>query len=499
MKRTNRTAVVIAVMLTNFLAAVDVTIVGTAMPTIIGQLGGLPLMSWVFSAYLLSSTVSTPIYGKLSDLYGRKIIYNVGTVIFLIGSVLAGISGSMIQLILFRTIQGLGAGAILSTAMTIIGDIFTLEERGRVQGWFSGVWGIASIIGPALGGFIVDYFSWPWVFYINVPFGILAILLLGFGLHEELEKRRHAIDYAGAFALTLSMTSLLLALLQGEAHKWTSAYILTLFVMAAVSFIAFLYVERKAKEPIVPLDLFRHGVITISTLVSFLVGAVLMGVTSYIPIYVQGVLGDSATQAGSTLTPMSIGWMCGSIFGGRRMVKWGFRSLGLYGVIAIALGACLLTGFTPATGRYYAMAALIVMGIGFGFSTLSLVVAVQSVVEWNRRGISTATNQFVRTLGSSIGVAVMGALLNSRVVAILTGRQVPGDPLQVTNLLLEPAKREALAPALRDTLVFALGSGLRLVYVTIAACAVIACVMMFFFPRNIQEGRLASEKAKREG
>ncbi|GIM48273.1 MFS transporter [Collibacillus ludicampi] len=491
MKKTNRTAVVIAVMLTNFLAAVDVTIVGTAMSTIIGQLGGLPLMSWVFSAYLLSSTVSTPIYGKLSDLYGRKVIYNVGTIIFLIGSVLAGLSASMVQLILFRTIQGLGAGAILSIAMTIIGDIFTLEERGRVQGWFSGVWGISSIIGPALGGFIVDYFSWPWVFYINVPFGILAILLLGFALHENIEKRRHAIDYLGAVMLSVSMTALLLGLLQGQEHKWTSVYIIALFVIAVVAFAVFLFIETRVEEPIVPLDLFRHSVISISTVVSFMIGAVLMGVTSYIPIYVQGVLGDSATQAGSTLTPMSIGWMIGSIFGGRRLVKWGFRTLGLYGVFAIALGACLLTGFSQATGRYYAMLSLLVMGIGFGFSTLSLVVAVQSVVEWNRRGISTATNQFVRTLGSSIGVAVMGALLNYRIVAMLRGKPLAdSDPLQVTNVLLEPARRAALPPAFRDTLIHALSSGLFLVFVAIAVCAVIACITMLFFPRNVQEGHV---------
>lgn len=486
MRKTNRTAVVIAVMLTNFLAAVDVTIVGTAMPTIIGELGGLPLMSWVFSAYLLSSTVSTPIYGKLSDLYGRKIIFSVGTIIFLIGSILAGLSATMVQLIMFRTLQGLGAGAILSIAMTIVGDIFTLEERGRVQGWFSAVWGISSIIGPALGGLIVDFFSWPWVFYINVPFGVLAILLLWFSLHETIEKRRHSIDYAGAITLSLSMTALLLALLQGARFSWINGWILGLCFVSVITFVLFIRLEGKVKEPIVPLDLFHHPVISISTVVSFLVGAVLMGITSYIPIYVQGVLGGSATEAGSTLTPMSIGWMVGSIYGGRRLVSWGFRKLGLSGVFAIALGACLLLGFSEATGRYYAMLALLIMGVGFGFSTLSMVVAVQSVVSWNRRGISTATNQFVRTLGSSIGVAIMGALLNSRVVSMLHGEGFTEDPLQVTNVLLEPAKRASLTPELRQTLIQALGGGLHTVYIAIAVFAVVACLAMLFFPHGVQ-------------
>ncbi|MFC4767302.1 MDR family MFS transporter [Effusibacillus consociatus] len=414
--RTNRKAVVLAVMITNFLAAMDVTIVGTAMPTIVGKLGGLSLISWVFSAYLLTSAVSTPLYGKLADLFGRKIMFTIGAGIFLVGSVFCGMADSMTMLVIGRAVQGLGAGAIMAIASTILRDIFTVEERGRVQGLFSGVWGVAAIIGPALGGIIVDFLSWPWVFYINIPFGLLGILLLWFGLDEQIEKKKHAIDFVGAFILTASMTALLLAILQGGKWSWTHPATLSLLAVSFVGVLAFLYVERRAKEPIVPLELFKIRVIVVSNATSFLVGAVLLGVTSYIPLYVQEVLKGSPTEAGFTLTPMSIAWMIGSVYGGRNLVAWGFRRLAYLGVAFIAAGAVLLSVLAPESGRIFAMVLMAVMGIGLGMSTLAFTVAVQSEVDWNRRGIATATNQFVRSLGSSIGVAVMGAVLSCQML-----------------------------------------------------------------------------------
>lgn len=415
--RTNRRAVVLAVMLTNFLAAMDVTIVGTAMPTIVQKLGGLSLISWVFAAYLLTSSVSTPIYGKLADLFGRKIMFTIGGGIFLLGSVLCGMSQSMLMLVIGRAVQGLGAGAIMAIATTILGDIFSVEERGRVQGLFSGVWGVAAIIGPAVGGLIIDFLSWPWVFYMNLPVGLLGILILWFALHEQIERKKHAIDYLGAVALTVSMTVLLLAILKGGEWSWTHPATLSLFAVAVAGIIIFLFLERRAQEPIVPLELFNNRVILVSNVTSFLLGAVLMGVSSYIPLFVQEVLQRSATEAGFTLTPMSITWMFGSIYAGRNLVKWGFRRTAYLGVAFIAAGGVMLSLLSLDTGRLFAMLVMAILGIGLGMATLAFTVAVQSEVDWNRRGIATATNQFVRSLGSSIGVAVMGAVLNYRMVS----------------------------------------------------------------------------------
>ncbi|GAX91846.1 MDR family MFS transporter [Effusibacillus lacus] len=415
--KTNRKAVVLAVMLTNFLAAVDVTIVGTAMPTIVGKLGGLALISWVFSAYLLTSSVSTPIYGKLADLFGRKIMFTIGAAIFLIGSTLCGMAGSMLALVIGRAVQGLGAGAVMAIATTILGDLFTVEERGRIQGLFSGVWGFAAIVGPALGGLIIDWLSWPWVFYINLPIGLLGVLILWFSLHEQIDKKSHSIDYGGALTLTTSMTALLLVILQGAQWTWTNPATLALSSLALLGLIAFLMIERRAKEPIVPLELFKNKVIAISNATSFLVGAVLLGVTSYIPLYVQEVLGRTPTEAGFTLTPMSVAWMIGSVYGGRNMVTWGFRRLAYLGVAFITAGSVFLSMLTPESGRWFGMILMSILGLGLGMATLAFTVAIQSEVDWNRRGIATASNMFIRSLGSSIGVAIMGAVLNYRMAA----------------------------------------------------------------------------------
>lgn len=483
--RTHRKAVVLAVMLTNFLAAIDVTIVGTAMPTIVGKLGGLSLISWVFSAYLLTSAVSTPIYGKLADLFGRKIMFTVGSGIFLAGSVFCGVAGSMPVLVAGRLVQGLGAGAIMAIATTIIGDIFTVEERGRIQGLFSAVWGVSAIIGPALGGLIIDFLSWPWVFFLNLPVGLLGILILWFSLHEQIEKKKHIIDYSGASVLTLSMTALLLALLQGGKWSWMHPATLSLLAVSLIGTVVFFYLERRAKEPIVPPDLFKNRVIAVSNGTSFLVGAVLMGVTSYIPLFVQGVLGGSATEAGFTLTPMSVAWMVGSIYGGRHLVAWGFRRIAYLGVAFIAAGAVLLSVLSPGTGRVFAMAAMSILGIGLGMSTLAFTVAVQNEVDWNRRGIATATNQFIRSLGSTIGVAIMGAVLNLRMLDEIKGGPAGGlaDPLQTANNLLKEG-HAGLDPAVYTALTEALYAGLHSVFVWIGGIAIAAVGMMILFPKR---------------
>src|SRR5437016_3638906 len=326
MTRKSKIIVTIALMLGMSLAALDTTIVGTAMPTIVGKLGGITLYSWVFSVYLLTSTTSVPIYGKLADLFGRKPVFLFGTTLFLIGSVASGASQSMEQLIVFRAIQGLGAGAVLPIVLTIIGDIFALEERARVQGLFSGVWATSSIVGPALGGLIVDHFSWRWVFYINIPFGLLSAFLLIIALKENVERKKHSIDYLGTVTLTGGITALLFAMLQGGATwAWTSVPSLSLFALSVALIALFLFQEARASEPILPLTLFTNRIITISSIGGVILGVVMFGITSYVPLFVQVVRGGTATSAGVTLGPLLLAWPIAAAFSGKIILRYGYR------------------------------------------------------------------------------------------------------------------------------------------------------------------------------
>lgn len=416
---TNRVIVTVAVMLATFLAALDVTIVGTAMPTVIGRLGGMALFPWVFSIYLLTSSVTTPIYGKLADLFGRRLVFAWGAGIFLLGSALCGLSQNMVQLIVFRGIQGLGAGAVLPVTITIIGDIFTLEQRARMQGLFSSVWGISAIIGPALGGLIVDFLDWRWVFYINLPPGVLSIILLLVFLKEDRRRGRPQLDYLGSATLTLGIGALLLVLLQGGTYlPWTSPVIFGLFALSLVSLAGFFRAERRAPEPMLPLDLFHDRIITVAVVGNFLAGAVMIGASSYVPLFVQGVLGGTAVNAGAALAPMSIGWPVGSIVCGRVLLRVGYKRLAALGMLFQVTAAAMLLSLHPGTARPFVSAVSFVMGLGLGFCTTAFIVFVQAAVGWGRRGVATAAVQFMRTLGSTVGVALSGMVLN----ALLAGR-----------------------------------------------------------------------------
>jgi len=482
---TNRRAVVAAVMLANFLAAVDVSIIGTAMPTIIGTLGGLPIMSWVFSAFLLASTVTVPVYGKLADLFGRKIIFNLSCLVLLIGSVLCGLSQDMIQLIVFRAIQGLGAGGIMAVAATIIGDIFSVEERGRVQGLFSAVWGVSAVIGPLFGGLIIEFLSWEWVFYINVPIALVAMLVLWRALHENIEKKRHKIDYMGSITLTISMTALLLALLNGgNEYAWNSPEILSLFGTAAVVFGLFLWNEARVEEPLLPLDLFKNRTIAIAALTNLLIGGVLMGVSSYMPSYVQGVLGGTATQAGMVLTPLSLGWPLATFFIGSRLTRWGFRKTALLGMVLIAGSALALN--VSYSDIWQPMVILFFMGMGMGLAVLAFLVAVQSAVEWNRRGVATASLQFIRSLGSAIGVAVMGAVMNATILAQLRDQPAVEQPLEAVNGLLDEQLVTTMDPNLVQLLRHVFDNGLHQAFLLLGLFGLLGLLVTFLFPRAEQ-------------
>jgi drug resistance transporter, EmrB/QacA subfamily len=414
-KTTQRKMVTIAMLVSILLVAIDTTIVTTAMPHIVKQLSGLNLLSWVFAIYLLTSTVTTPIYGKLADLFGRKSIFIFGVMLFVVGSMVSGMAQTMYQLILFRGFQGLGAGAVMPLTFTIIADLYPGEERAKMQGVFSSVWGVAGLLGPLVGGLFVDNISWRWIFYINVPIGIIAILLVISFLHETtIEKTGKSIDYWGAALFSISMGSLLVALISGgQVYAWNSIEIISLFIVAVVFLIAFLFVESKAMEPMLPLSLFKIPVIAVSNTVGFVASGVLIGVDVYLPIWIQTLLGHSATSSGLTLMPMSFAWPLASTLAGRFMYRIGSKTTAVFGAVLIMAGSAWLLLVRTGSPYWYFVGVMIVIGFGMGCSFTPLTVLVQSAVGWNLRGAATASNTFSRSLGQTVGVAVLGTVFNN--------------------------------------------------------------------------------------
>ncbi len=483
--------VTFGVMLGLFLGALESTVVGTAMPTVIASLGGLHIYSWVFSAYILTSTVTVPLWGRLSDLYGRKRFILAGIAIFLVGSALSGAATSMGQLVLFRALQGLGAGALLPLGMTIIGEIYSLEKRARMQGLFSGVWGLASIIGPLIGGFITDHLSWRWVFYINIPFGIAAALLIGLALVEPRDHRKRvSIDYAGAITLTLLATLLLVTLGQQD---WGIFLKLGLLSVCALLVFVFLAVERRASEPIVPLSLFRHRIFSVSSANGFFVGMAMFGSLSFIPLFVQGVIGTTATEAGTALTPFMLCWVGFSIVGSRLILKIGYRPTALIGVGLLVLGFWGLATLNAQATRLAVMGYLAIAGAGMGFSMVTLLIAVQTSVPRDQLGIATSGTVFFRSIGGAVGVAVMGAVLSTQMNSQATqlpelGSLLPPeklmDLLRHPDALLSPAARAQLPAPVESALQQILATALHWVFVVGLVVAIFALIVTLFLPKG---------------
>ena len=475
MSRKRIILVTVGIMLSLFLASMESTVVATAMPTIVGQLGGLEHYSWVFSAFMLASTTAVPLYGKLSDLYGRRKLYVSAMALFLVGSVWCGLANSMTALIFARALQGVGAGGIMPLAFILIGEMFTLEQRAKMQGLFSGVWGVSSIVGPLLGGFLVDQFSWRWIFYINVLPGLLAAALVAFAWRDAHAHGhgRPAIDYAGAALLTVSVVMLLLGLMGSGTSSWM------LIAGSVVLFILLLWMERRAADPVLPLPLFGDRLFSTATAHGFLTGWALFGSVSFIPLFVQAVLGTTATQAGITLTPLLLGWVTASIIGTRLMLTVGYRRLGLIGMASFTIGAFLMAQAGMNTSQTSLMVFVTLMGIGMGLSVPSFLIAVQTTVNRRQLGTATSTLQFSRSIGGTLGVSVMGAALSARLASNLVEAHLDPDlvrqlldPLPGTEVVIAEGARAAMADAI------------HLVFVIAFAAAALAMVTVFFTPRK---------------
>jgi EmrB/QacA subfamily drug resistance transporter len=409
---------VMGVVLSIFLGAMESTVVATAMPKVVGTLGDLHMYSWVFSGFLLTSTVTMPLWGRLSDLYGRRPAYLTGLTIFLAGSALSGLSRSMLELIAFRMVQGLGAGSLITIGMTVVGDLFKLERRAKMQGLISGVWGVASLVGPLLGGLLTDYVSWRWVFYVNLPFGALAMWLIAGGLPRgRAAERRPTIDTAGIVLFALGVSALLLALVEaGRVGHWGGLDVAGLLAVAAVALGLFVSVERRAKEPMVPLTLFANRIVLAAIVTGFLAGMAMFGAISFVPLFLQTVTGTTATVAGFVLTPFVIGWVALSAASPRLVLRIGYRPVVFAGMLCLALAFVLLARWDAALTPAAAMSHVLVAGVGMGLNMVPMLIAVQGAVPRSELGIATSLTQFFRAVGGAIGLSVMGAVMAQRLV-----------------------------------------------------------------------------------
>ncbi|MCM3638037.1 MFS transporter [Sporosarcina luteola] len=483
-KKTNRPLVLISVMLAMFVGAVEATIVSTAMPAIAGELGGFSRYSWIFSAYLLMSTVTVLIYGKLADLFGRKPIFFVGLSIFLFGSILCGFATSMEMLIVFRLIQGLGAGAVMPIATTIVGDIYSTEERAKIQGYLSSVWGISAVSGPVIGGLIVQYWDWKYVFWVNVPLGLLAMVGIYFFLQEPATERKVAIDIKGAALLTTSLSIILFWLVEGgQSFGRSSSTSLLLIILGAGLFTFFIWTERKAEDPMMPFSIWKNPVILYANLVSLTTGVILIGVSSYLPTYVTGVMEQSAMIAGFTLTAMSIGWPIASSVAGHLLIRFGTFTVSFAGGISLVIGSLMFVWMTGESGPLWAAFSSFFVGVGMGLTSTSFIVTIQGAVSREQRGSATAANMFMRNFGNTVGAAIFGAVLNGSLMSTFRGKNLDYEVNDI-NLLLTEESRSTVPNSKMNILQQALDGSLQWVYVAVLIFAVISLLLILRIPRG---------------
>jgi EmrB/QacA subfamily drug resistance transporter len=445
--RSERGPILLSVMLSVGLVAIDATILATAVPSIVNDLGGFAHFPWLFSIYLLAQAVAVPIFGKFSDLVGRKRVMLIGVGLFVLGSILCGFAWSMPALIAFRALQGVGAGSVQPMAMTIIGDIYSVAERAKVQGYVASVWAASSVVGPTLGGVFVDFLNWRWIFFVNVPLGAVAAWMLVRRFVERVERKRHRIDYAGAVLLIVGASLIILGLLEGGVlWPWVSAPGIGILIVGVGLLVAFGFVERRAAEPILPGRVFRSRLLNSTNAAALAIGVILIGLTSYIPLFVQGVLGRTALVAGFALAALTLGWPLAASVAGRIYLRIGFRRTALTGSIFVIAGAVLLALLSPASAVWQVGLTCFVIGLGMGLSASPTLIAAQSSVEWQERGVVTGANLFARSMGSAVGVAIFGAIANATMRSRGGGRlasTTAGIPVAV----LDPALHKVFVAA----------------------------------------------------
>ena len=422
----HRGVLIAGLMVAMLFGALDNTIVGTALPRIVGDLGGLGMMTWLTTAYMLASTTIVPVAGKLADLMGRKSIYLAGLIIFIIGSALCGAAQTMEQLIWFRGLQGIGGGIMMPMAMIIIGDIFTGAQRAKWQGVFGAIFGLASILGPQVGGWIVDSMNWHWVFFINLPVGILAMILISIGLKGQHTKKVAKIDYGGVVTMSGGVVSLLLALsFGGTEYPWGSWQILGLFSLSAVLLTLFILIEGRAEEPILPLSLFKNKTFNVLNGIGFLMAVGMFGAIMFVPLFMQGIIGVSATESGTVMTPMMISMIIASIGGGQLVHKIGIRLQVFIGMMIMGAGFLLMSTMDMDTTKWMAMGYMIIVGLGMGLVMPLLTLALQESFPKSELWVVTSSSQFFRQIGGTFGMTILGVVMNTRSSQLLTQRMVP--------------------------------------------------------------------------
>ncbi|SEW36156.1 MDR family MFS transporter [[Clostridium] fimetarium] len=478
---TRKKNIVIALMVAMFLGAVEGTVVTTAIPTIVKDLHGFEIISLVFSIYLLTSAISTPIYGKLSDQFGRKNVLSIGIVIFLIGSILCGLSKSMYMLIAFRALQGLGAGAIFTITYTIIGDEFSLEERPKVQGGIGTVWGVASLLGPFLGGFLINVLSWHWIFFINIPFGILSIVLLQKSLKETFQKKKVKIDFAGIIVLSMAMMIFLNIFLDsGSFGLQKNVFVILSICVTTLLLIVFYFIERIAKEPIIPFEIFTKTIINVN-LISFLLSAILIGVDVYMAIYIQNILGFSPTISGLAMAPMSVAWLMSSVILGKCIMSYGEKAVIMISVFTLFISTLLFATLSVHSALTLVVLFSFVMGFGLGGAFTTLTIVVQTSVEYNKRGAATATNSLLRTLGQTIGVSIFGGIFNANIVDYFNKIGING----VDNRNLYSTASQMGVSG--DQIKLSLNSSTHIIFIIFVLIAILCLVLSIGLPKVIRK------------